>query len=313
MKPTPYIWQNGQFIPWENATTHVLSHALHYGTAVFEGIRAYNTEQGPAIFRADEHYQRLIDSGKIHLMELPYSKPDMINATKTLIKKNNLDSCYIRPLVYRGYGKMGLNPLENPLETIIAAWEWGTYLGEEGLEKGIRCKMSSWTRIDSRMMPPLAKTSANYVNSALAKIEATQSGYDEAIMLNANGTIAEGPGENLFLIKNGTIYTPPTSDQALSGITCQSIIQIAKDMDLDIQSRSLIRDELFLADELFFTGTAAEVTPIREVDNRIIGSGKRGPITEKLQTTFFEIVKGQHPDYHKWLSFVEQPTKTLQS
>lgn len=304
MKETKSIWKNGQLIPWKEATTHVLTHALHYGTAVFEGVRAYETPKGPAIFRAKEHFDRLLDSAKIYTMPHIYSSEEMITATQELIKDNALKSCYIRPLLYYGYGEMGLNPKKNKTDLIIAAWEWGSYLGEEGLEKGIRCKMSSWTRLDSRILPPLAKATANYANSALAKTEAIDCGYDEAILLNSNGYIAEGPGENLFLIKNGTLYAVPPEENALQGITCQSAIQIAQDLGIPFQYKRMIRDELFLADELFFTGTAAEITPIREIDTRIIGDGKRGPITEKIQKIFFETVKGQNQKYSHWLTYV---------
>ncbi len=302
MKPTPYIWKNGQLIDWESATTHVLTHALHYGTAVFEGIRAYETPKGPAIFRAKEHYERLADSAKINLMTVPYSVDDMITATTLLIRENKLHSCYIRPLWYYGYGAMGLNPGKNPIDTIIAAWEWGTYLGEEGITNGIRCKISSWNRIDGRMLSTLAKTTANYANSALARMEATQCGYDEAILLNINGTVSEGPGENIFMIKDGAIFTPPSSDNALNGITAQSAITFAKDLGYTVTHRSISRDELFVADELFFTGTAAEITPIREIDGRQIGIGKRGPITTQIQSTFFDAVSGKNPKYEAWLT-----------
>ena len=304
MKETKSIWKNGQLIPWKDATTHVLTHALHYGTAVFEGVRAYETPKGPAIFRAQEHYQRLLDSAKIYCMPYEYNVEQMIQATQDLIKDNELKSCYIRPLLYYGYGEMGLNPRKNKTELVIAAWEWGSYLGEEGLESGIRCKMSSWTRLDSRIMPPLAKATANYANSALAKTEAIDCGFDEAILLNTNGYVAEGPGENLFLVKNGILYSVPPEENALQGITCQSAIDIAKNFGIPTQYKRMIRDELFLADELFFTGTAAEITPLREIDGRIIGSGKRGPITEKIQTKFFQAVKGQDPAYSHWLTQV---------
>jgi branched-chain amino acid aminotransferase len=303
MKESKYIWKNGNFINWQDATTHVLTHALHYGTGVFEGIRAYQTPQGPAIFKAQEHYKRLHDSAKIYGMTLSYSVDELIAATKELLTKNELNSGYIRPLAYYGYKVMGLNPRPNPIDTIIAAWEWGTYLGDEGIEKGIRCKMSSWTRLDSRIMPPLAKATANYANSALAKMEALDCGYDEAILLNSNGTIAEGPGENIFVIVGNTIYTPPASDCALMGITAKSAATIAEDLGYKVVYKSLIRDELFLADELFFTGTAAEITPIREIDGRQIGNGKRGPVTEAIQTTFFKAVKGELSQYKNWLTY----------
>ncbi len=304
MEKAAYIWKNGQFIPWENATTHVLSHSLHYGTAVFEGIRAYNTPKGPAIFKSQEHYDRLLCSAKLIYMDPPYKTKELIQATKELIEKNQLESCYIRPLFYFGYGEMGLNPSKNPVDCIIAAWKWGTYLGEDGLTEGIRCKISSWTRIDSRIMPPLCKSSANYVNSGLAKQEALRCGYEEAILLNSNGSIAEGPGENLFLIKDGMLYSPPTSDSALKGITAQTVIELASHLGIPFSFKTLLRDELLLADELFFTGTAAEVTPIREIDGITIGSGSRGPITESLQSLFFDTVQGKNNTFDNCLTYI---------
>ena len=310
MKECNYIWMNGNFVEWDQAKIHVLSHGLHYGTSVFEGVRAYQTDNGPAIFRADEHYERLFDSAKIIQMDIPFTKKELIDATCDLINKNNLKSCYIRPISYFGYKELGLNPGENPVEVSIATWEWGTYLGQEGLENGIRCKVSSWARLDSRIMSPHAKTAANYVNSGFAKREALNCGYDEAILLNLNGFVAEGPGENLFLIKDDIIYTPPIADCVLKGITANSIITIAQDLGYEVQTKSIIRDELFLADELFFTGTAAEVTPIREVDERIIGSGKRGPITAKIQSAFFDIVAGKKTNYANWLTHTENKTIT---
>ncbi|MCP4049485.1 MAG: branched-chain amino acid transaminase [bacterium] len=306
MKATKYIWKNGEFVPWEEATTHVLTHALHYGTSVFEGVRAYETKKGSAIFRAQEHYERMVDSAKIYQMNIPYTADEMIAATKELIIKNGLRACYIRPIYYYGYGEMGLNPGLNPVDAMIAAWEWGTYLGEEGLAQGVKCKMSSWIRIDSRCMPPLAKCASNYINSVLAKKEALDCGFDEGILLNSNGLVAEGPGENIFVIKKGNIYTPPTSDGVLEGITCQTACKIAEYLGYSVQHKSLTRDELFLADELFFTGTAAEITPIREVDGRIIGTGKRGEITKKIQDKFFEIVRGECKDHSYWLDYVNK-------
>lgn len=303
MKQSKWIWKNGEYVAWENATTHVLTHGLHYGTGVFEGIRAYKTSNGPAIFRSKEHFKRLIDSARIYMITPPYTADEMEAATIKLIKENELESCYIRPIFYVGYGEMGLNPGKNPIDTVIAAWEWGTYLGEEGLEKGIRCKISSWTRLDSRILPPLAKATANYANSALAKMEALDCGYDEAILLNANGLISEGPGENLFMVNNGKLSTVPTSDCALHGITCQSVIEIANALDISTEYKSMIRDDLFLADELFFTGTAAEITPIREIDGRQIGDGKRGPITKKIQDMFFDTVSGKNTHFSHWLTY----------
>jgi branched-chain amino acid aminotransferase len=297
MITTPWIWKNGHFIKWEDATTHVLTHALHYGTAVFEGIRAYETPTGPAIFQAKAHYQRLLDSAKIYLMPQPYDVATLVKMTQDLLGRNGLSSYYIRPLLYSGYGKMGMNPGQNPTDLIIAAWGWGSYLGEEGLENGIRCKISSWNRIDARTLPPLAKCTANY-----AKQEAVSCGFDEAILLNLNGTVSEGPGENIFMVKNGEIFTPPASDAALLGITAQSVMQMAKDFGYKISYRSISRDELYIADELFFTGTAAEITPIREIDGRIIGTGTRGTMTTHIQSEFFKIVKGQNPKYSHWLT-----------
>lgn len=301
MQKTKYIWKNGDLINWEDATTHVLTHALHYGTAVFEGIRAYKTPNGTAIFKAKEHYNRLAESAKLIYMNLPYNTDELIKATQHLIRENSLDSCYIRPLFYFGYGEMGLNPSKNKVDCVIAAWPWGTYLGEEGLKNGIRCKISSWARIDSRTVPPLAKSASNYLNSGLAKQEALRCGYEEAILLNANGRIAEGPGENLFMIKDNILYTPDVSESALKGITAKTIIECAKYLDIPFEYKSIIRDELFLADELFFTGTAAEVTPIREIDGIKIGNGSRGPITEKLQTLFFDCVTGKKHINSDWL------------
>jgi len=304
MKATEWIWKNGEFLKWEDATTHVLTHSLHYGTGVFEGVRAYNTERGPAIFRSKEHYKRLTNSAKIIQMPTPYSEEEMIEATKELLRRNKLTSCYIRPIYYYGYGEMGLNPKPNPVDAVIAAWEWGTYLGAEGLEKGIRCKISSWSRVDSRIIPASAKSTANYLNSALAKCEALECGYDEAIMLNLNGTIAEGPGENIFLIKDGSIITTPQTDSALNGITCQTIVSLAKRLGLPVTYSSISREQLYVADELFFTGTAAEVTPIREIDNRIIGEGKRGPLTTKIQEAFFDVVHGKNDEFYDWLDYI---------
>ncbi len=304
MKPTPYIWKNGELIAWEAATVHVLTHGLHYGTSVFEGIRAYETDRGAAVFRGKDHYDRLVDSAKIYQMRIPYSAETLLEATKTLILENRVSSCYIRPIAYYSYGEMGLYPRKNSIDVAIALWEWGTYLGEEALSTGVRCKISSWTRPDARSLPPLAKCSANYANSVLAKLEAVECGYDEAILLNNQGVVSEGPGENIFLVKGGKIYTPPASDSALEGITAKSAIHIAQTLGFEVVHKSIGRDELFIADELFFTGTAAEITPIREVDCRTIGQGVRGPITEKIQSKFFDIIKGKEPGWEHWLDRV---------
>ncbi|MGQ9513717.1 MAG: branched-chain amino acid transaminase [Thermoproteota archaeon] len=304
MQKTDLIWMNGKLVPWDEAKVHVLTHALHYGTGIFEGIRCYETNRGPAIFRLKEHIKRMADSAKIHLMRLPFSEQQLFDAVIQTIRANKLKECYIRPIAYYGYGEMGLNPLNNPVDVAIAAYPWGTYLGEEGLLRGVRCKVVSWCRLDPRVLPPLAKATANYLNSVLAKIEALQAGYDEAIVLTTSGTVSEGPGENLFLVKNGELITPWIATGPLQGITMASVKQIAKDLGINVVEREVLREELFLADEAFFTGTAAEVTPIREIDGRIIGEGTRGPITEKIQTKFFEIVRGKEQAYMRWLTFV---------
>jgi len=304
MEKVEKIWMNGNFINWDEAKVHVLTHALHYGTGVFEGIRCYETKDGPAIFRLRDHMKRFFNSAKIYLMKIPYSIDELCKAIKETIKINKLKECYIRPIAFFGYGEMDLNPLNNPVEVAIACWPWGTYLGEEGLRKGVRCKISSWLRIDTRTLPPLAKATANYANSVLAKLEALSCGYDEAILLNQQGYVAEGPGENIFIINDGVLITPPLSAGALYGITRDSVIKIAKDMGIEFLEKNLLREDIFMADEAFFTGTAAEVTPIREVDGRIIGNGSRGPITEKIQKKFFDIVRGKDEKYKKWLDFV---------
>jgi branched-chain amino acid aminotransferase len=303
MEKCKKIWINGEMIDWDKAQVHILTHALHYGTAVFEGIRCYETENGPAVFRLKEHIDRLFAGCHAYRMKIPYSKEKIISAICELIKENGLKAGYIRPIAYVGYKEMGLFPLSNPIDVAIAVWPWGSYLGEEGLRNGIRCKVSSWLRVDSRILPPQVKCSANYANSVLAKIEAKDCGYEEAIQLNLSGFVAEGPGENIFLVKNGVLITPPEDAGALYGITAQSAMAIAKDFGIDCLKRNLLREELFSGDELFFTGTAAEITPIREVDGRVIGEGRRGEITRKIQEKFFEVVKGKDPSYYGWLTF----------
>jgi len=304
MNETEKIWMDGKFVDWGEAKIHVLTHALHYATAVFEGIRCYNTVKGPAVFRLRDHMNRLFNSAKIHTMNIPYGIEELSEAVKDTIRVNRVKECYIRPIVYRGYGEMGLNPLKNPVNVAIAVWPWGTYLGEEGLEKGVRCKISSWIRVDTRMLPPLAKSTANYLNSVLAKLEAISCGYDEAILLNMNGYVAEGPGENIFIVKDKHLIAPPRSSGALYGFTMDSVKELARDLSIPIVEREIIRDELLMADEAFFTGTAAEVTPIREVDGRVIGSGSRGAITKQLQEKFFQAVRGKDSKYEKWLDLV---------
>jgi branched-chain amino acid aminotransferase len=298
-----FIWQDGKLVPWREATTHVLTHSLHYGLAVFEGVRAYNTVDGTAIFRLAEHTQRLINSGKIYLMDIPYSREVLMEAQKEVVRANKLESCYIRPLAFYGAEKMGVSTRGASVHVIIAAWPWGAYLGEDGLEKGIRVKVSSYTRHHVNSAMPRAKLAANYPNSVLANLEATGAGYDEALLLDNQGFVAEGSGENLFIVKDGKIIEPEIAS-ALTGITRDTIITLARELGYEVLSRRLTRDDVYLADEAFFTGTAAEVTPIREVDDRKIGAGHRGPITTKLQEKFFEVVNGRAPGYKHWLSKV---------
>jgi len=295
---------DGKFVDWDEAKVHVLTHALHYATAVFEGIRCYNTVKGPAVFRLKDHVNRLFNSAKIHMMKIPYSTDEITKAIKDTVKINKIKECYIRPIVYYGYAEMGLNPRKNPVNVAIAVWPWGTYLGEEGLKKGVRCKISSWIRIDTRTLPPLAKSTANYLNSVFAKLEALDCGYDEAILLNMAGQIAEGPGENIFIVKDSCLVTPPRSSGALYGYTMDSVKELAVDSSIPVMEREIIRDELLMADEAFFTGTAAELTPIREVDGRTIGSGSIGPITKRLQDRFFNVVRGKESRYEKWVDLV---------
>jgi len=298
------IWFNGKLVDWKDAKIHILTHALHYGSGVFEGIRCYNTDRGPAVFRLKEHMKRLANSAKIYMKEIPYSVDELCKATKDVIKANKLNECYIRPIAYRGYGEMGLNPLQAPVDVAIAVWPWGTYLGEEGLKNGIRAKISSFHRISPNILPSGAKASGQYINSILAKLEALDVGYDEAIMLDHRGFISEGPGENLFMVKDGIIYTPPEHASILAGITRDSVIKIARDLGYQVKERDITRGMLYLAEEVMFTGTAAELTPVREVDARKIGDGKPGPITKKLQDRFFDTVRGKVREYKEWLDWV---------
>lgn len=304
LTPTKLVWMDGKFVEWGKADVHVLTHTLHYGLGVFEGIRCYKTVKGPAVFRLSDHIKRLENSAKLAGIKLPYSVNDLTTATKETIKANGVQECYIRPIAYYGYGVMGLNPEGSPVNMAIAVWLWGTYLGEEGLESGVRAKISPWVKMHPRILPPQAKLVANYANSILAKVDALNSGYDEAILLNIEGYIAEGPGENVFVVNGGKLTTPPVSSGALAGITRDSIIKIARDEKIEFEERNFKPDELYAADEAFFTGTAAEVTPIREVDGKPIGDGKRGPITEKLQRIFFNVVRGKEPKYEPWLDYV---------
>ncbi len=298
------IWMDGNFVNWDDAKVHVLTHALHYGSGVFEGIRAYRTDQGTAIFRLKDHVDRLFYSAKILRLEIPYSKEDIFHLIKETVRINNLDSCYIRPLVYRGYQKLGLNPFTCPVQVMIAAWEWGAYLGEEALAKGVRAIISSWQRSHINSTSAKAKLCANYINSIFASMEATQMGADEAILLDNNGYVAEGPGENIFWIKDGIIFTPPLTS-VLDGITRKTVISLVRDMGFEIREELVARDVLYLADEAFFVGTAAELTPIREIDHYVIGSGQRGPISKTIQEKLFNIFRGKEKEYLEWLDFVQ--------
>ena len=295
---TPKIWMNGKLVDWDKAQVHVLTHTLHYGTGVFEGIRAYETDKGPAVFRLTEHMQRLINSAKILGMPMPYSLDELVQGVKDTVASTGLPSCYIRPIAYYGYGEMGLNTLPCSVDVAIACWPWGAYLGDDAVEKGVRMKISSWTRHDHNTMPPAAKTVGNYVNSSLAKVEALKAGYDEAIMLAPNGLIAECTGENIFVVRNGIIITPPTSAGALEGITQNSVMTIARDLGYDIRVDNLARSDLYIADEIFACGTAAEVGSVRSVDERPIPCP--GPITRAIASTYAKAVRGQLPQYSHW-------------
>ncbi|MEM1096922.1 MAG: branched-chain amino acid transaminase [Bacteroidota bacterium] len=295
------IWFNGELVPYEKATIHVLSHVVHYGSSVFEGIRCYQTEQGSAVFRLPEHMRRLVDSAKIHRMTIPYDQPTLEDAVVKTISNSGLESCYIRPVVFRGMGSMGVNPLKNHVETVIAVWEWGAYLGPEALASGVDVQVASWSRMAPNTMPSLAKAGGNYLNASLVKMDAVLNGFTEGIMLNVNGYLAEGSGENLFIIRDGKIYTPQSSLSILPGITRDAVMTLARDKGYEVVEAAVPREALYLADELFFTGTAAEITPIRSVDHHVIGNGQRGPITHELQEAFFDIIhKGNDP--YGWLT-----------
>jgi branched-chain amino acid aminotransferase len=301
------IWLNGEFVAWEDAKVHVLTHAMHYGTGVFEGIRAYETPQGTAIFRNRDHLDRLERSAKLYYMDLPFTKEQLREVTHELIGRNGFKSCYIRPLVYRGYGPMGLNPLENPVEAMIAVWEWGAYLGEEGKRDGVRARVSSYRRISSDSLIPHSKACGQYLNSVLAKIESVKAGYEEAILLDDKGNVCEGTGENVFVIKDGVISTPGQAASILDGINRKSCIQIARDLGHEVVERDIARAELALADEVFLTGTAAELTPRREIDD--IEIGPPGPVTREIQGVFENALSGRDARYADWLDLVPVPSQ----
>lgn len=308
LNPTEKIWHNGRFIRWEEATIHVLSHVVSYGTSVFEGIRCYSTPSGPAVFRLHEHVRRLVDSAKIYRIEnLGFSAGELAAAMLELVRVNKMDSCYIRPIVLRGYGEMGVNPLKNPIEVYIACWSWGKYLGDEALAEGVDVCVSSWNRIAPNTLPALAKAGANYMNSQLVKMEALANGYSEGIALDANGYVSEGSGENIFVVRDGRIHTPPLGASVLPGITRDTVLTLARELDIPVVETIVPREMLYIADEVFFSGTAAEITPIRSIDRIPVGKGRRGPVAEKLQKEFFAIINGTRPDQHRWLSPVHAP------
>jgi len=301
------VWHNGKFIPWAEATVHVASHVISYASSLFEGIRCYDTSHGPAIFRLKEHTDRLVNSCKIYRMELPYTREQLAQAMVELVRVNNVKHCYIRPVAFRGYGEVGVNPLKNPIEIYLLAWEWGKYLGDEALRQGVDVCVSSWQRIAPNTLPAMAKSAANYMNAQLIKMEALTNGYVEGISLDTSGYISEGSGENIFVIRDGKIFTPPLSSSVLPGITRDSVIMLAREMGYTVTEQPLAREMLYIADEVFFTGTAAEITPIRSVDRIVVGKGQPGPFTRSLQGRFLSIVQGQSEDKYGWLTFCNQP------
>jgi branched-chain amino acid aminotransferase len=303
------IWHNGELVAWEDARVHVLTHGLHYGTAVFEGIRCYETADGPAVFRHREHLDRFERSAGLYYMELPYSVEQLREATHELITRNGQTACYIRPIAFRGYGQMGLNPLEAPVEVSIATWPWGAYLGEAGIRDGVRAKVSSWERISPRSLIPAAKASGQYLNSILAKIESVKAGYEEAILLDEHGHVCEGTGENIFVVRDGAIHTPPQTASILDGINRRSVIEIARDEGHEVIERDIARSELYLADEVFLTGTAAELVPVREIDDHAIGGGRPGEVTRALQAIFQDALHGRVERYRHWNDLVVAPER----
>jgi branched-chain amino acid aminotransferase len=298
------VWMNGRLVPWKDATIHLASHVIHYGSSIFEGLRAYETPKGTAVFRLHDHTRRLYNSCKIYRMEIPYTQDEFNRAVVECVRANGLKSCYVRPIVYRGYGTLGVNPFPNPVDCAVLVWEWGKYLGPEAMENGVDVCVSSWWRIAPNTFPALAKAGANYMNSQLIKMEALLDGYEEGIALNIRGHISEGSGENIFLVKDGTVLTPPLSSSILPGITRDSVMTLFREMGIRVVEETIPREMLYIADEVFFTGSAAEVTPIRSIDKIVIGNGKRGPLTEKVQKAFFEVIDGKREDVHHWLSVV---------
>ncbi len=307
MTKSEKIWMNGSWVAWDDAKIHVLSHVLHYGSAVFEGIRCYQTRRGPAVFRLEDHIERMFQSAKIYRMAIPYTREQLIETCVEAVSINHLGECYIRPLVYRGYAHVGVNPIGTPIEVAIAAYPWGKYLGEDALTKGVAVKVGSWARMAPNTLPALSKAAGNYLNSQLLKLEAIEDGYAEAIALDVNGYVSEGSGENLFVVMKGEILTPPPHSSILMGVTRDTILAIAQELGYRVREAIVPREFLYIADELFFSGTAVEVTPVTSVDRITVGRGERGPVTHAIQDAFFGIVKGERPDRHRWLHAVPQP------
>jgi len=307
LKKTEKIWHNGKFIAWDDARIHVLSHVVNYGSAVFEGIRCYHTAQGPAIFRLREHMQRLVNSARVYRMDQPYSLEDFAAAALELVRINQMDACYVRPIVLRGYGDVNVNPFGCPVEAYMACWEWGKYMGAEALEKGVDVCVSSWTRMAPNTFPAMAKAAGNYLNSQLVRMEAVINGFTEGIALDVNGYVSEGSGQNLFVYAGGTLFTPPLGNSILPGITRDSVLTLAREMAIPVVEQMIAREALYLAEEVFFVGTATEITPIRSVDRITVGRGSRGPLVKRLQDEFFAIVDGGKPDRHGWLTHVRTP------
>ncbi len=301
------VWHNGKFIPWKDATVHVASHVVSYASCLFEGIRCYETPQGPAIFRLKEHTDRLVNSWRIYRMELAYSREQLQQALVELVRVNKAKHCYLRPVAFRGYGEVGVNPLKNPIEVYLLAWRWGKYLGDEALKRGVDVCVSSWHRMAPNTLPPMAKAAANYMNAQLIKMEAATNGYVEGIALDPAGHVSEGSGENIFIVKNGKVLTPPLGSSVLPGITRDSVITLATELGYPVVEQVLAREMLYIADEVFFTGTAAEITPIRSIDRIVVGKGEPGPLTRKLQQEFLAIVEGRAEDKYGWLTFCDQP------
>jgi branched-chain amino acid aminotransferase len=310
---TGKIWMNGKFVDWKDANIHIATHVIHYGSGVFEGARCYSTPKGSACFRLEPHMRRLMESGKIYRMEYPLDLQGWMNVVLDTIRANEMKACYIRPLLYRGYKELGVNPLGIPVDAAVMVWDWGAYLGAEALEQGVDVKISSWTRMAPNTLPAMAKSTANYANSALIKMEAVADGYSEAIALDVNGNISEGSGQNVFLVRDGAIYTPPLGSSILGGITRDSVITLAREAGYSVTDMVLPRESLYTADEVFFVGTAAEVTPVRSVDKIKVGAGKPGPITLALQRTFFQVINGEVPDRHGWLTYVYPEEASLRA